>query len=483
MKSVSDLLRSEPVWVNSQHRVESAIWLMRGHEIGSLPVLDGRTLVGLLMSHHVLGARPDQHVSDVMTRDFLTVPGATPLRQAAEQMITSHASHAPVVNAAGDLIGVVTYGDLLAELRRSADPLTDLPWSDSLQEWAIQQLREGHEITVLFIDVNDFGLFNKRFGHVIGDNVLRSVAGVLRKLTTPEMDSLCRYGGDEFCIATLRRADQAEVLAERISAEIADLRTDEAPDRTISVAVGIRGGRRSKEREHMHYASTLNNLINLASQDCTKKKAHQPYGVDDVLSLFDESDGNDDAVPGPHAPLVQQRDPAASGSRAGRSQVPQYGPPCAPLQLASVQVSWEENTAKVRVELETERGAGKAPNGSGRLPAGEPAPTGFVTELARCTDADGLLALVAEATVEAVRRAMPSGYDIKLEDVLNIETNSGRRLVTVTGTFVSPYYRHRVAGTVLADGDIHRAAASAVLRAANRHLEGLAIGDFEIVER
>jgi diguanylate cyclase (GGDEF)-like protein len=376
------------------------------------------------------------------------------------------------VNANGDLIGVITYGDLLAELRRSADPLTDLPWSDNLQEWAIQQLRDGHEITVLFIDVNDFGLFNKRYGHVIGDTVLRSVAGVLRRLTTPELDSLCRYGGDEFCIATLRRADQAAALAERIMAEIADLQAEETSERGISVAVGIRGGRRSKEREHTHYASTLNNLINLASKDCTQKKVKRTYEGD----LFQAAEAD---IAAQQRRTGQPVPDGALPARMGRS----LSMDCDRLRLCAVDVRWEDTAAHVKVELESLRSPERIHDSAGHALPGGLGPTAFVSELTRHTDADGVLSLVAEATVEALRRAMPPGYDLSLEDVLSIETNSGRRLVTVTGLFTSPQYRHRVAGTVLADGDVNRAAAGAVLRAASRHLESVPSAEIEPVER
>ncbi len=272
MKTIAEILRKAPVWINPEHQIESAIWLMRGHDIGGLPVLDGTELVGMLLYRHLLGVDVNKLVKEVMDTNVIVVSATMSLRRVAELMTREKIGRMPVVDERNRLIGVVTYGDLLEELRRSADPITDLPWSDSLHDWAIEALQMGREITVLFLDVNDFGLFNKRYGHVVGDTVLRGVAAVLRNLTDPSLESVCRYGGDEFCLVTLRGADEATALAARIVQEIELLQVREAHDSSITVTIGQRGGRRTREREHIHYTATLNNLINLASQDCMQKK-------------------------------------------------------------------------------------------------------------------------------------------------------------------------------------------------------------------
>lgn len=275
MKTVAEIIGRPPVWVNPQHRIESAIWLMRGHDIGGLPVLDGSALVGMLLYKHLLGVDITRCVEEVMERNVVVASATMSLRRAAELMTREKIGRLPIVDYKSQLIGIVTYGDLLAELRQSADPITELPWSDSVHEWAIEELQRGREITVLFLDVNDFGDFNKLYGHVVGDTVLRGVAGVLRGIADLSLDSVCRYGGDEFCVATLRSMEQAEALSHHIEQQVAALRLPEAQNRGVTVAIGMRGGRRTREREQVHYTATLNNLINLASQDCLQKKAER----------------------------------------------------------------------------------------------------------------------------------------------------------------------------------------------------------------
>jgi hypothetical protein len=67
----------------------------------------------------------------------------------------------------------------------------------------------------------------------------------------------------------------------------------------VTFSVGLYGGRRSKERENTHYAATLDNLINLASRDCTRSKpkkgaASPPPGPTVVVEsiVADESPGS-----------------------------------------------------------------------------------------------------------------------------------------------------------------------------------------------
>ena len=52
---------------------------------------------------------------------------------------------------------------------------------------------------VVFVDLDEFKQVNDRYGHAVGDLVLRRLAAVLR-LCCREEDVLIRYGGDEFLI-------------------------------------------------------------------------------------------------------------------------------------------------------------------------------------------------------------------------------------------------------------------------------------------
>jgi len=255
---------------------------MNGHDLGGLPVVEGGKLVGMVLHKHLLGIDAQRRVEEIMDSQIPAVSLATNLHEVADTMAEYRTDLLTVLDEAGEMLGVVAQSDLLRELRHALDPLTGLPWSDSLRSWAIEQLRASREITLLFIDVNDFGIFNKRHGHVVGDSILHDIACILREATDPSRDMLCRYGGDEFCIASLRKASEAAILAEEIGREVARLSLLSVENEKVDITVGLCGGRRTHEREQSHYMAMLNNLINLASKDClAKKQARIPSAVEE----------------------------------------------------------------------------------------------------------------------------------------------------------------------------------------------------------
>ena len=462
MKTLSEILRREIVWVNPAHRISSALLLMRGHNLGGLPVLDGPKLAGMLTYRNVLGCDPARAVASVMDSEPTALSCIISLREAAEIMVRENAEFLPVLDAQNALLGVVTGGDLLAELRRPSDPLTDLPWSDTLREWAADKLEKGHEITILFYDVNDFGTFNKQYGHVVGDRVLRDIADVMREQRRPETDSLCRYGGDEFCIATLRRADEAESLAERIQADCAALRVPELRDQPISVTYGLRGGRRTREREQIHYASTLNNLINLASRDCMARKA-QKAERNEAPFLFEPEFPGEAAVQAAEGrfgsqngmltpALLAQRD-----IRIGKLETRETGS----LTLARVELQ----ASPIALETPIPPSGGQRPLSEASVPL-----TSHSVRVERAAPLGELRRMIAEAALGALRNVLPEGYALQLDEVVIHPTADNRSLVTVVGTMQTPEERAVIVETVFAGDDVNHAVAEAALAAALRQM-------------
>lgn len=98
----------------------------------------------------------------------------------------------------------------LAEQSRT-DALTGLAnrrWLDERLADEVQRARRhGKPLAVAMCDLDFFKRINDRFGHAIGDEVLRRVAAILRERCRAT-DLIARYGGEEFCIAFLE-ADAA----------------------------------------------------------------------------------------------------------------------------------------------------------------------------------------------------------------------------------------------------------------------------------
>jgi diguanylate cyclase (GGDEF)-like protein len=81
--------------------------------------------------------------------------------------------------------------------------------------------RSGATLSLMMIDLDDFKSVNTRFGHVMGDQVLRDVAGLLNKVFR-RSDTVIRYGGDEFLIVMPdTNEEQAAHAVSRLHEEVA----------------------------------------------------------------------------------------------------------------------------------------------------------------------------------------------------------------------------------------------------------------------
>jgi diguanylate cyclase (GGDEF)-like protein len=99
------------------------------------------------------------------------------------------------------------------------DSNTALPNTRAFLERAELELRRGVSLAVLYIDLDNFKVFNDRLGHAAGDDILVEVARILRE-TVPETDFAARIGGDEF--AVLLCCDVDDLRVRRISSAIAE---------------------------------------------------------------------------------------------------------------------------------------------------------------------------------------------------------------------------------------------------------------------
>lgn len=98
------------------------------------------------------------------------------------------------------------------------DELTGLPGRRALMT---RMKKTGSTVTVAMADVDHFKKFNDTYGHDVGDQVLRMVAGRLKKITGG--GKAYRYGGEEFTIVFPGRdATAAQPHLEKLVKAIAD---------------------------------------------------------------------------------------------------------------------------------------------------------------------------------------------------------------------------------------------------------------------
>ena len=89
---------------------------------------------------------------------------------------------------------------------------------------AIKRLKRSPNslYAVLYLDMDRFKLVNKTFGHVTGDRLLMVIANRLQKLLR-ELDTLARFGGDEFAILIedIASLEEASSMAENVLRQLA----------------------------------------------------------------------------------------------------------------------------------------------------------------------------------------------------------------------------------------------------------------------
>jgi diguanylate cyclase (GGDEF)-like protein len=82
--------------------------------------------------------------------------------------------------------------------------------------------RHGGALSLVLLDVDNYKKINDRFGHQVGDEALRKVAGVIRGICRKH-DIAARYGGDEFVVLLPQvKIEGACVLADRLRAGAAE---------------------------------------------------------------------------------------------------------------------------------------------------------------------------------------------------------------------------------------------------------------------
>jgi two-component system cell cycle response regulator len=107
------------------------------------------------------------------------------------------------------------------------DPLTGVANRRRFLDVAEQEIersrRYDHSVSILMIDIDHFKEINDGFGHAAGDHALLRTTIACHEILR-ESDVVGRFGGDEFAILLPETgADQAEILARRLSEHIANI--------------------------------------------------------------------------------------------------------------------------------------------------------------------------------------------------------------------------------------------------------------------
>ena len=154
-------------------------------------------------------------------------------------------------------------------IQATHDALTGLPNRLLLMDrfdMAIKSAQRHDEtFACLYLDLDDFKPVNDRYGHAVGDEVLRTVARRLRAILRDD-DSLARLGGDEFVmlITSLNGRSAAESVADKVLQTLAGpIRVGDRDIRVNgSLGVGL----------FPHHAASVEDLLHVADKAMYRAK-------------------------------------------------------------------------------------------------------------------------------------------------------------------------------------------------------------------
>ena len=143
------------------------------------------------------------------------------------------------LSAANAALSTMARQDVLTGLcnRRGFEEQFDLAW--------VACRASGQPLSVLLIDVDQFKAYNDRYGHPAGDACLRRVAATLLATSRGPLDTLARFGGEEFVLLLPQTLpEEALVLARRILAAMGHVALPHAASSVapfVTVSIGVAG--------------------------------------------------------------------------------------------------------------------------------------------------------------------------------------------------------------------------------------------------
>jgi diguanylate cyclase (GGDEF)-like protein/PAS domain S-box-containing protein len=300
LKSTLDALTEGVVLIDKKERIVIANKAFADIVGTTPPVLKGTTLSGFGWQHvndyeqespWVVSHREGQQ----LTNRQMYLPG----KNGEKKLFV--VDSAPARDARGKQSGVmITFDDVTSreakndqlesmlgmlkksrdEIRRQNEVLQELATRDSLTNCLNRRSffekyttvfraaqRDAHPLACIMTDIDLFKSINDRYGHTQGDDVICSVAEILHK-SLRSTDTVCRYGGEEFCIILPGiDLDQAIEMADRARENIAQL-VFAAKSHNIPVTLTSSFGVASIQ----HQPETLAQLIDRADKALYRSK-------------------------------------------------------------------------------------------------------------------------------------------------------------------------------------------------------------------
>jgi len=141
--------------------------------------------------------------------------------------------------------------DLKRYYNQKRDALSDLAFRDELtglfnRRYFDQKLQEeinrsgryGRNLSLILGDIDLFKSYNDDFGHQKGDEVLQSVAEMIRR-SCRSSDTAARYGGEELVIILPETDSEGALLVAEKARKLIEARAGDVAGRTVTISMGI----------------------------------------------------------------------------------------------------------------------------------------------------------------------------------------------------------------------------------------------------
>ncbi|TKV55975.1 GGDEF domain-containing protein [Nakamurella flava] len=175
-----------------------------------------------------------------------------------------------------------TFGRLEAARREvhrlaTTDELTGVANQRGLLEAGrvmLERATPGERLTVVFVDVDGLKVVNDAHGHAAGDQLIRSVADVLRRTFRPQ-DTVARLGGDEFAIIV---GASSEELAQDLVARVQERLEQAQVSASLGTATSVAGETDVDLDALLEEADTAMYTAKLARKSRTRLRSAPPPG-------------------------------------------------------------------------------------------------------------------------------------------------------------------------------------------------------------
>ena len=154
---------------------------------------------------------------DKYPEKLITLKEEEAILEAYKLMRTYNIQNLIIVDEEGNFKNIINYSYLANFLAEMAikDEITGL-YNKRFFEFLIDKYENSdYEIGILFIDLDNFKEINDKYGHYMGDLILKKVGEVIRN-SIRDLDYAFRYGGDEFVILLFTSNDVLQIVAQRL---------------------------------------------------------------------------------------------------------------------------------------------------------------------------------------------------------------------------------------------------------------------------